>query len=1342
MPRVTPEQKAHRNWLALIRPTGLVVAAPALARAAGGLEARDVEGQHRLRAWREGFANGAAPCPQAAFRSFAESVLDWNFAPNWYCDATRDGSPAPTAALPEYGETLTADFAVREPDAPETESPADGPPPWQLAVNTYGPEQDLDARLTGSGRLEDSPNGRLERLLRKTRIPGGVLFNGKRLRLVSAPYGESSGFMDFVLDDLVDTAGRPLVAALRLLLGQDRLLTLPKNERLPALLSDSRKYQNEVSERLAGQVLHGLYDLLRGIQAADAHRDGALLRDPLRENPNDVYRALLTVIMRLVFLLYAEQRGLLPDDDQTFTRHYSLMQLFERLRADEAFHPDTMDQRYGAWAHLLALFRMVHDGARSDRMRLPRRHGALFDPGEFPFLEGRMAAGGWQIDERIEPPLVSDGTVLAVLKKLLILDGERISYRALDVEQIGSVYETMMGFRLETAAGPSLAVKSPKKHGAPSVVNLEELLTEPSRSRGRWVQQATDRKLTDKVLKGVASASSVERLHATLDPVVDRAATPDVVEAGALVLQPNEERRRSGSHYTPRALTEPIVRRTLEPILARLREAAGGSAPRPEAVLDLKVCDPAMGSGAFLVEACRQLGDALIEAWKVHGGRPGIPPDEDETTFARRLVAQKCLYGVDRNPLAVDLAKLSLWLVTLAKDHPLTFVDHAFRAGDSLVGLSQKQIGAFDWKEGSGDFVALTAREALKKVRDLRSRIRDAGEDIPDHERRELWKSAEAELASVRLYGDLVLAAFFGESKPAARERERKRLAADVRNQRAEEHRSWIEQLRADDPPLAPFHWQIEFPEVFDRGNPGFDAFVGNPPFLGATSAAASNRPNYTRWLRHIHVESAGKCDLVAHFFRRAFCLLRDGGTLGFIATNTIAQGDTRSSGLRWICENGGAIYNATRRYKWPGKAAVVVCIVHLARGEVIYEKRLDGRAVSQITAFLFVQGGHRNPIRLAANRNRALRGSVVLGMGFTFDNTDRKGVASSLEEMQQLIESSPRNADVIEPYIGGEEVNRSPTHAHHRFVINFHDFPLRREDLGTLWSVADERQRTGWLRTGLVPLDYPKPVAADWPDLLLIIERRVKPERIASSKSSVSGYASRVLTWWQYAHRAKELYASISNSGLNRVLAMTRHSQHPTYTFLPARVVFADSLNVFPLATYSALSALQTRPHEIWARFFGSSMKDDLRYTPSDCFETFPFPDRWESDRILESVGRTYYEHRAALMVANDEGLTKTYNRFHDPYEHDPGVQKLRDLHAAMDRAVLDAYGWTDIPTGCDFFPLHPDDEPDPDSARPKRIPHRYRWPDEIQNEVLARLLDLNTTRAAAERQSPTNVA
>lgn len=1332
MPRVSPEQRAHRNWLALIRPTGLVVAAPALARAAGVLDERDVEGQRRLREWRDGFANGAWPGHRAAFHAFAETVLDWDFSPRWYCDANEDAnSPAPTAALPEYGETLAADFAVREPDAPETAASDGAPSPWQLAVCTYAPEQDLDAPFTGAGRLEASPNARLERLLRKTRVPAGVLWGGGRLRLVSAPYGETSGYLDFVLDDLAETAGRPLVAALRLLLNQERLLALPSNERLPALLRDSRKYQNEVSERLAGQVLHGLYDLLRGVQAADVQRGGVLLREPLRENPDGVYRALLAVVLRLVFLLYAEQRGLLPDDDRTFVQHYSLMALFERLRADEAYWPDTMDQRYGAWARLLALFRMVHDGARSGKMRLPPRHGALFDPDQHPFLEGRTAAGGRQLHERIEPPLVSDGTVLAVLKKLLVLDGERISYRALDVEQIGSVYETMMGFSLETATGPSVAVRSPKKHGAPSVLNLEALLGKPARERGRFVQEATDRKLTDRVLKAVAAAGSVERLHSTLEPVMDRSATPDVAPAGSLLLQPNEERRRSGSHYTPRALTEPIVRRTLEPILTRVREAGGCSAPRPEAVLDLKVCDPAMGSGAFLVEACRQLGDALIEAWKVHGGRPEIPPDEDETIFARRLVAQKCLYGVDRNPLAVDLAKLSLWLVTLAKDHPLTFLDHALRAGDSLVGLSRKQIGAFDWKAGGSDFAALTTREALKKVGRLRRQIREAGEEVPDHERRALWKDAEDELSSVRLYGDLVVAAFFAEAKPAAREQERKRVATDVRNRRAEDHRNWIKALREESPPLAPFHWEIEFPEVFEREKPGFDAFIGNPPFLGGKRISTVQGTGYRDWLSHLHPGASGNTDLAAQFFRRAFRLLRDRGTFGLIATNTVAQGDTRTGGLRWICKNGGVIYNATRRYRWPGQAAVVVSVVHLAKGDPLVPVELDGRRVARITAFLFDGGGHDDPARLAPNSGQSQVGMYLRGMGFTFDDTDRKGVASSLADMERLIAEDARNRAVIFPYLGGEELNTSPTHAHHRYVIDFREYPLRREDLGARWSDADEERRAKWLRSGFVPLDYPEPVAADWPDLLAIVLDRVKPQRAALKQCSDREF------WWRFARTRPPLRAAIA--GLDHVLAISRLGEVAAFTRIASRVVLSERLVVFPFASNGAFAALQSRPHEVWTRFFGSSMKDDLLYNPSDCFETFPFPERWHTRPDLEAPGMAYYEHRAALMVRNNEGLTKTYNRFHDPYESSPAILKLRDLHAVMDRAVLHAYGWTDIPTDCDFFPLHPedDDTEQDDRTWKKNSKFRYRWPDEVQNDVLSRLLDLNTQRATQEREA-----
>jgi len=201
----------------------------------------------------------------------------------------------------------------------------------------------------------------------------------------------------------------------------------------------------------------------------------------------------------------------------------------------------------------------------------------------------------------------------------------------------------------------------------------------------------------------------------------------------------------------------------------------------------------------------------------------------------------------------------------------------------------------------------------------------------------------------------------------------------------------------------------------------------------------------------------------------------------------------------------------------------------------------------------------------------------------------------------------------------------------------------------------------------------------------------------------------------------------------------ISRYGQNAGFTFLPAGVVYSDSCIVFPFESCAALCALQSRPHEIRARFFGSSLEDRLRYTPSDCFETFPFPDDWHTHPDLERTGADYYRYRADLMIRHDEGLTRTYNRFHDPDETDPDIATLRDLHAAMDRAVLDAYGWTDIPTDCKFLLDYAIDE---EAWGTRKKPWRYRWPDEVRDEVLARLLELNAVRAAEEALIGTHAA
>jgi hypothetical protein len=222
---------------------------------------------------------------------------------------------------------------------------------------------------------------------------------------------------------------------------------------------------------------------------------------------------------------------------------------------------------------------------------------------------------------------------------------------------------------------------------------------------------------------------------------------------------------------------------------------------------------------------------------------------------------------------------------------------------------------------------------------------------------------------------------------------------------------------------------------------------------------------------------------------------------------------------------------------------------------------------------------------------------------------------------------------------------------------------------------------------------------------------------------------------WWVFAHRAKDLYEALART--DRFIATAQYSNSFAFCFLPTGGIVNSKIVAFPLSSFSSFCGLQSRTHEVWARGFSSTLKDDLQYTPTDCLATFPFPDNWQTHPALAAAGKVYYEFRGTLMVKKNEGLTKTYNRFHDPDEHNPDILELRALHAAMDHAVLDTYGWSDIPTDCEFLL---DYEIDEEEWGNKKKPYRYRWPDEVRDEVMARLLDLNAQRAKKEARSGTS--
>jgi hypothetical protein len=212
---------------------------------------------------------------------------------------------------------------------------------------------------------------------------------------------------------------------------------------------------------------------------------------------------------------------------------------------------------------------------------------------------------------------------------------------------------------------------------------------------------------------------------------------------------------------------------------------------------------------------------------------------------------------------------------------------------------------------------------------------------------------------------------------------------------------------------------------------------------------------------------------------------------------------------------------------------------------------------------------------------------------------------------------------------------------------------------------------------------------------------------------------------WWKWGERTPALFEALKH--LSCTLALSRHGKVIGLARVSAAQVGAESIIFFPLPTDAAFAVLQSRVHEIWARFMASTLEDRIRYTPEDCFQTFPFPASFETHPLLESAGKAYYDFRAALMVRNSEGLTKTYNRFHDPGEMSNDIIELRRLHDVMDRAVLDAYGWTRLEPVCDFFPDIDYEEEDEDESTSKKKRFRYRWPDEVRDDLLARLLGLN---------------
>lgn len=1312
----------HRDWLALVETSGPFLSIPVLRRAWPSLDAIDAKQRERLRiehaAWQEDVVAGQAAWIDYVLRGFLE----------WHDDLHTDGLDSFTVEVGEHDSQVTPSFVLADPG----EEPK--PDNARLVGLVVESGQQPTARIRGS-EWAATPVDRIALLCRRHGVELGLVTDGRWWALVYAPKGKATGTAVFDAIAWPEAAERVVLRAFYSLLRRQRFFGVRDDETLVALLHGSEAAGEEITERLGVQVRQAVELLVAAIGRSDLQareRDEPGLTDV---SAHDVYRGAVSVMMRIVFLLFAEERKLLPSDNDLYASSYSAGRLCAELeeRALEGSE-DELANTYGAWHRLLALFSAVYHGFEHPRLVMHGHDGSLFNPDAYPWL----------------PLTIDDRTVLHMLRSVQYVEigtgksRERraLSFRSLDVEQIGYVYEGLLSFNGYYA--DELMVGLIGKEGLEEEVRLRDLealaattsdvpgLAAALAERYKDSKIGSVAALTKKLapLDGAQRDEARKRLLAVVAgdyPLAERLlpfygvirqdlrSLPVVIPSGALYVTESSLRKTTGTHYTPRELAEQVVEGALEPLVfspgpldtADTKQWVPKSSKE---ILSLKVADIAMGSAAFLVAAARYLGNHLISAWSregdpraaeyvARGNDGGAEVDEDPLVIeARRQIIEHCLYGVDINPMAVEMAKLSLWLVSMDPERPFTFLDDRLVEGDSLLGItSLEQLeymhlnpaagrklleGAIlDWTSGVRSLVGEAAAERRKLTE-----IDATGSDplAALTAKRAILDGIKERTEQLHLFADLLVGASLANAKRGAAGFDAAsissaELAAKVASGAAEradagdQRRQWLvtDQVTGGFD-RSPVHWPIEFPEVFENG--GFDAIIGNPPFLGGKKLSGSMGAAYREYLvGAVGSNVKGNADLVAYFVLRANGLLNSAGQSGLIATNTIAQGDTREVGLDQIVAGGATIRRAIKSETWPSRsAALEYSAIWVSRvtssNELIL---LDGLHVSGITPSLDeVTRVTGNPYRLASNRNMSHIGSLVNGMGFTM----------SPDDAASLIQRDPRNADVLFPYLNGQDLNTRANSSASRWIVDFRD-----------WSI--ERAQT-------------------YPDCFERVLMLVKPERDQIKRKA---YRER---WWQFAEGQMSMRSAIAN--LERLSAITLVSKTVMPVMVPTGQVFSHMLGVFASDDTAMLALLSSSPHFWWAATRASSMKTDIRYTPSDVFETFALPELSEEMRRLGDELDTY---RRGVMLGRQLGLTKLYNLVFDESVRDPEIEELRRIHREIDVATLRAYGWDDlIEQGLDH------------GFHQAGAYVRYTIGPVVRQEILDRLLELNHERYAEE--------
>lgn len=1140
-----------------------------------------------------------------------------------------------------------------------------------------GFHESLDKRPENK-QLRFSPHSMVQEYLNYSEHLFGIVTNGKQLRLLrDASRLTRLSYVEFNLQKIME---EDLYSDFVLLY---RLLHI---SRMPQKMDGGaesiiEKYHQEgleagstIRDKLGIAVKESIKALANGFIN---HPDNTSLRQTMDDGQlkfYEYYHLQLRIIYRLLFLFVIEERNLVFADSKTpetkrfnhiYFNHYSLLRL--RKLARKLPLPDAHNH-YDLWQSLLSTFALFEKNEVGEKLGIMALQGDIFS---YDAIETSCYD--------LHKCRLSNAVLINVIKSLGYFENDNgvlipVNYGGLDVEEFGSVYEGLLELKL----------------------NIEPIV-------------------------------GSDRYSCNFDA--------------------STERSKSGSHYTPEELVQPLIKHSLDYQIAdKLKESD------PEAaLLSLKVCDVACGSGHILLSAARRIAHELacVKETKANGGKEIV--EQPSPIFVRqsiKLVVKNCIYGVDKNPLAVELCKIALWLEAHNPGEPLNFLDHHIKCGDAIVGLAHRQElengiadEAFKSLPGDDKVIAKTFRDKNSKERKTRlaealqlttkienttvNSVQEAMAEyktfnqLPESNPDEIGRKAKAYQKFIQGKGftflkamaDTQVAQFFIAKTEANKEG---LMTDNDFRQILSGYQGWQDRRIAKATVIAQenrfFHWFLEFPDVFSGG--GFDCILGNPPFLGGSKISTNYGESYLNFILE-NYKPIGSSDLIVFFLRRITKIISQDSIFALISTKSIYEGKSREGGFEVILRQNFKINFVNPSLLWPGVANLFVCLFAINNKSKETPSYINNQKVELINQFLVEGKILSKPFELINNLKKIFEGSKLHGEGFFLNKN----------EANNMIEADNLNAKVIFPLINGDDLNENPEQKPNRYVINFQDKDFENAKLFTL------------------PFKR--------------VETLVKPERDHSKRINNKE------KWWIHAENRPGLYGSIVK--LKKCFITASTSKYLSFSISNCSYVFTNAIYVYASDSMLDYCIVQTFAFEVWARVYSSSLGNTMRFTPSSCFVNFPFPqfNNTEMKMMLNSKGEYYHEHRKQLMLAMQLGLTKTYNAFHAKElqldittallankdkkaiekefgkevwnlwnhlqktaetfsleEAISGIVKLRELHIAMDNAVLEAYGWADIQLRHDFYEV--DYLPENDRVR-------FTIHPEVRKEILKRLLELN---------------